>query len=383
MAQKEKRGAKKRASYLYVGGVRLDAGWYLASNADAPVKRKPDKNYGYAHYDGETLTLCNYVYCGGGVEANGLAVAIDASNATTDICFKGENSIEVIGREYAAALLVNDGQVTISGKGTLCLSAQQAARGCYGMLGSGAVRINSGTVKLQADVPHTAVYNGQPEYMGDSYAMHVGKLTAKMARVRGSDNEDGPLMNRNSDEQVIIDFPRVFLWWLRRYLLPLLLLLIALAALGIAAWALLKPEDTAVIAPDFNLLQMEQNAESMPDDGTQRAPSAEGGGSVVLNFSYDVQVDLSEKKTELYFGLPQQSNKDAVLQVVVDDVLLCQSGRLPPGYQVRELPLQPAAAQRMEPGIYAGEIRVLYYNEQTGERAILDTKIEVNITVNE
>ena len=211
--------------------------------------------------------------------------------------------------------------------------------------------------------------------------MHVGAFVAKLSRIRGSD-ADGPVMNRNNDTEVVIDFPKVFIWWLRRYILPLLLILIAVAALCVAGWALLG-RDTEVIAPDFNLLDLERNAESMPDDGTEKAESLSGGGSVVLNFSYKVDVDLSDQKTILYFGLPQQSNKDAVLQVVVDDLLLAQSGRLPPGYQVKELPLQAAAVKRLQPGVYNGEIRVLYYNDQTGERAILDTKIEVTINVTE
>ena len=165
MSGKKKR-ASSRASYIYIGGVKLEAGFYLPSNSDAPVKRKPDKNYGYAHYDGETLTLQNYIYCGPGIQAGDVAAGIDLSNATTALCFKGENTIEVLGGQYAAALLVDEGQVTISGKGTLSLNAHEATHGNYGILGSGKVRVDSGTVKLHADLPQTTVSGGRRVYLG-------------------------------------------------------------------------------------------------------------------------------------------------------------------------------------------------------------------------
>lgn len=387
MSSDKIKSATKSTAYVAVGGVLLQAGFYLPSNSNAPVKKKPDQKEGYAHFDGETLTLRNYHYTGSGSRVGSVAVGIDLSNATTEIVFRGENVIEIIGTEKSAALMINDGKTTIRGKGTLTLHAQGGRLCNFGMLGTGTVQITSGTVCLQAMVgEYTIGDEGQRIYRADSYAVKVGKLVARLARIRGDDRDDDEKqartdineMNKNNETEVIIDFPKAIFWWWRKgCLTQLLLLLLALIAIIITIWVIQNPK---IIDPDYNILEVDENIEEMPDEGDP-VESTGGGGSVVLNFSYDVAVDLSEKKATMYFGLPSQSNKDAVLQLIVDDTLLAQSGRLPPGHQVQTMSVQDGAARRLKAGGYNGVLRVLYYDDETGERAILDTEIEVTITV--
>ena len=387
MSGGKKKPATKPTTYVSIGSVQLQAGFYLPSNSMAPVKKKPDKKEGYAHFDGETLTLRNYQYSGAGTKVGSVAVGIDLSNATTEVIFRGENLIEITGEVKAAALMINDGKTTIRGKGTLSLHAQGGKECNFGMLGNGTVQITSGTVCLQAMVgEYTIGDEGQRIYKADSYAVKVGKLIARGARIRGDDRDDEEKnertgineMNKNNETEVIIDFPRAIFWWWRKgCLLQLLLMLLALIAIITAIWFIQNPE---IIDPDYNILDVDENIEEMPDEGDP-VESTAGGGSVVLNFSYDVMVDLSSKKATLYFGLPSNSNKDAVLQLIVDDLLIAQSGRLPPGNQVKTMTVQDSAARRLKAGGYNGVLRVLYYNDETGERAILDTEIEVSITV--
>lgn len=383
--------AVKRTASVNIGGVALRAGFYLPSGANAPVKKRPDKKSGYAHFDGETLTLRNYRYSGAGAKVGSVNVGIDLSNATTELVFHGENTIEIIGAEKSAALMINDGKTTMRGKGSLSLYARGGRKSNFAMLGSGTVQICSGTVKLQTEVGEYSIGDeGQRIYAADSYAVKLGKLIARGARIRGYDgdiDENGKKkrrnleiseMNRNNETEIIIDFPRALFWWWRRGSLgQLLLLLLALLAIGAAVWILRNPE---IIEPDYNMLEVDENAEEMPPDGTP-VESTGGGGSITLNFSYDVTVSLSKKKASLYFGLPSQSNKDAVLQLIVDDLLVAQSGRLPPGYQVSTLTVRSEATRRLKAGAYNGVLRVLYYNDDTGERAILDTEIDVTINV--
>ena len=394
MARKVRAG---RIPNIYVGGVLMEAGKYLPSESSVLVSKRPDRDEGYAHYDGETLTLCNYSYTGAGRRIGSMNVGIDVSNATTDIVFRGENCISVNaeGPEMNVALLVNDGRAAISGRGELALYAEGSARCNFGALGSGALRITSGTTRLHAAVGNYTVDDeGKRIYEADSYAMKMEKFSAPLARIHGRDdaeedekgrrrpeerNESGE-MNRNNETEVIIDFPKMIFWWWRRgCLLQGLLMLLLLLALSVGIWAAFFREPE-ILEPDFALLEVDPNAEEMEGDGGEASSSA-GGGSVVLNYTYDVAVNLTSRRVDLYFGLPGRSNRDAVLQLVVDDTLLAQSGRLPPGYQVSRMTLNSDAARRLKEGVYNGELRILYYNDETGERAILDTKIEVTITV--
>lgn len=382
-----------RIPNIYVGGVLMEAGKYLPSESSVLVDKRPDKDEGYAHYDGETLTLRNYSYTGPGRSLGNMHIGIDVSNANTEIVFRGENciNINVEGSAMNVALLVNDGKAMISGKGELALYAEGSTRCNFGVLGSGTLKITSGTTRLHATVGNYIVDDeGKRIYEADSYAMKMEKFSAPLARIRGRDdvkedehgkrrpeekNESGE-MNRNNETEVIIDFPKMIFWWWRKGCLTQALLI--LLALLLGTWVFLR--DPEILEPDFALLEVDPNAEEMEDDGGE-ASSTAGGGSVVLNYTYDVSVNLSSKKVELYFGLPSRSNRDAVLQLVVGDTLLAQSGRLPPGYQVSRLTLREDAAKRLKKGGYKGELRVLYYNDETGERAILDTKIEVDIAV--
>lgn len=388
----------ERIPSIYVAGVLMEAGMYLPSQSGELVEKKPDKDEGYAHFDGETLTLRNFVYIGPGRRIGSMNVGIDVSNATTEIVFKGDCHIHVntTGQEMNCALLVNDGKVSISGRGELSLNADGSHRCNFGVYGNGALKITSGTTRLFSAVgDYTVDEDGRRIYGADSYAMKVEKFSAPLARIRGRDDEedeeDGGTrkpdeknesgeMNRNNETEVIIDFPKIIFWWWRRgCLLQGLLGLLALLALLLAIWGVFFREPD-VLEPDFALLEIEENAEEMPDEGKAVTSSA-GGGSVVLNYKYDVQASLSTRRVDLYFGMPSRSNRDAVLQLVVGNQLLAQSGRLPPGYQVSRLTLREDAVKRLREGVYKGELRVLYYNDETGERAILDTKIEVDIAV--
>ena len=92
-------------------------------------------------------------------------------------------------------------------------------------------------------------------------------------------------------------------------------------------------------------------------------------------------VDLSDKQAMLLFANPGKSNQDMVIQIIIQDVVICQSGTLTPGHQVKTLDLQDGAEKLLTAGIYEGKFNVLYYHPETGEKAIVNTEIPVTITV--
>ena len=60
-----------------------------------------------------------------------------------------------------------------------------------------------------------------------------------------------------------------------------------------------------------------------------------------------------------------------------------QSGRLRPGNQVTSLDLLDGAANQLAAGGYDGKFVVLYYDQQSGEKAMIHTEIPVTVTVTE
>lgn len=105
------------------------------------------------------------------------------------------------------------------------------------------------------------------------------------------------------------------------------------------------------------------------------------GGAVSLTYTTQVTISLAEGQASLYFANPSRPNQDIVLQIVVQDVVLAQSGTISPGKQVTTLELLEGAADQLSAGGYNGEFVVLYYQPDTHEKTIVNTQIPVNITV--
>ena len=166
-------------------------------------------------------------------------------------------------------------------------------------------------------------------------------------------------------------------------ILILILLLITIAAMCVTVWALFFRDSGGqqVLAPDYAPQQQEQNAETIPDDSGEKMEKPEGGGSVSLTYSNKVTIDISDKAAALYFANPGKSNQDMVIQIAIQDTIILQSGTLSPGNQVKLLNLLEGAETMLQPGGYEGKFIVLYYDQESGEKAMVNTEIPVTITV--
>lgn len=164
--------------------------------------------------------------------------------------------------------------------------------------------------------------------------------------------------------------------------LILLLALITVMAVGVSIWALLFREPAKdTLAPDYAPVEEETNAEDIEKKAGEKLEQPEGGGAVSLSYSGEVSIDLSEKAVTLMFANPTESNQDMVLQVVIQERIVAQSGRLVPGKQVTKLTLSDHA--KLQAGAYEGKFVLSYYQQDSGEKAILNTEIPVTITVQE
>lgn len=169
----------------------------------------------------------------------------------------------------------------------------------------------------------------------------------------------------------------------KKRLLILLLLLITIAAVGLSVWAIWFRDSAPVLAPDYAPRQIEENAEPIGDDGDEKLSQPEGGGAVGLTYAKEIGISLSDKSATLLFANPTKSNQDMVLQLVIDDVVILQSGRLEPGNRVSTLSLLDGAEKRLTAGGYDGKFVVLYYDRTSGEKAMINTEIPVTVTVTE
>ena len=161
------------------------------------------------------------------------------------------------------------------------------------------------------------------------------------------------------------------------------LLITTVIAVCITLWALFLRDSNPVLAPDYVPKEEEQYAEAIPGDTGEKMEKPEGGGSVSLTYSRDVFIDLNDEKAALLFANPGKSNQDIVLQIIIQDTVIVQSGTLKPGNQVTALDLLDGAAKKLSAGTYEGNFNISYYSPETGEKAIVNTAIPITITVND
>ncbi len=169
---------------------------------------------------------------------------------------------------------------------------------------------------------------------------------------------------------------RFFFWWW------ILLLLILLIAVGVIVWALFlrAPKTDNTLAPDYAPRQVEQHAQRYGEE-TSKLEQTDGGGAVTLEYTTDVNINLSEKKVNFSVANPYQSNQSMLVQIKIKDEVIAESGTLQPGYKLSELDITEQKAKMLSEGVYDGQILIWYYQPDTGERAVVNTAIPVSINV--
>ena len=166
----------------------------------------------------------------------------------------------------------------------------------------------------------------------------------------------------------------------RNKILLILLLLITVAAISVTIWAVWFRQPPAIPTGDYAPQQVDQGAEPIGgDESGDKLEQPEGGGAVSLTYSKEVTLDLGTKEAEILFQNPAKSNQDMALQLVIDGKVIAQSEKLPVGYKLSKL--TKVDIDKLTVGTYEGKFLVLYYNTDTGEKAVVNTEIPVTITV--
>ena len=153
---------------------------------------------------------------------------------------------------------------------------------------------------------------------------------------------------------------------------------VALLAICVAVWALFfrAPETTA----DPEISPVADEHLTPTDDGDdEKMPQAEGGGAVNITYSNEVTISLADAAATVQITNPTRSNQSMLIQLMIQDVKIGQSGTILPGNQLTVIPLNETV--KLEPGNYDGMFHLLFFDAETNEQANLNTNIPVMISV--
>lgn len=165
-------------------------------------------------------------------------------------------------------------------------------------------------------------------------------------------------------------------------LLVILLCIGIVVCIGVMLWAILRKPGAAPIIPDYAPEETDKNAEPIPGNETKIDAPA-GGGAIGIEYVSEVIIDLSDGMVYLQYVNPGKSTQNIVLRVEIQGEAVAQSGLIPPGNRLKQLPLAEGMAGKLQPGGYDAQFRILSYNPETGEKAMIDTLAEIRVTVRE
>lgn len=153
---------------------------------------------------------------------------------------------------------------------------------------------------------------------------------------------------------------------------------VALLAICVAVWALFFRAPETPSNPEISPVADEHLTPT--DDGDdEKMPQAEGGGAVNITYSNEVTISLADATATVQITNPTRSNQSMLIQLMIQDVKIGQSGTIPPGNQLTVIPLNETV--KLKPGNYDGMFHLLFFDTETNEQASLETNIPVNITV--
>lgn len=151
---------------------------------------------------------------------------------------------------------------------------------------------------------------------------------------------------------------------------------------GVTIWALFF-RGGGDISPDYPPQGIESNQTPIDGDDSGKLDTPEGGGAINVTYGTAAKVDLSEKTVTVYYANPNASNQNVSILIMVNDLVVAKSDLITPGNQVSKLELQKEAASRLQVGGYNAELVVRAYDPESGEKAMVDTKGELTLTVTE
>lgn len=140
--------------------------------------------------------------------------------------------------------------------------------------------------------------------------------------------------------------------------------------------------DDGPILPDYPPIETETGLTPIPGDTDTSAPST-SGGSVNITYTTNFKLDKSDKKITFSYSNPSKSNQNVLVIVKVDNVEIARSALIPPGNNLTSLDVTDEAISKLVAGGYDAELVIGFYDPETNEKAMVDTKALITIQVQE
>ncbi len=173
-----------------------------------------------------------------------------------------------------------------------------------------------------------------------------------------------------------------------RKMIAVIITAIVLLTFAVVASVVLMTRDEKpsgeVLEPDYEHVKPDHNAQTIPGETTGASTDApQGGGSMSLVYSDQVIVYLDSGKVGLHYQNPSSSSHSIVVQIIIprgdEQYLVAESGGINPGYMLTEMTLNENI--QLSEGVYKGIMKLWFFDPETGDRAVVDTNIPVEITV--
>lgn len=167
----------------------------------------------------------------------------------------------------------------------------------------------------------------------------------------------------------------------RTRIVIVLLMLITLLSLTLSAYMLLFHKPQRPIMPDYMPVEQDEHVSTIPPEYLEETKMdiPEGGGGAIIICDTEITAHLDTGKVDMLYRNPDSSASAVVLQLWIGDTLVAQSGSVYPGYQLEDMYLLDTSL--LQEGGYRGIVKVAFYDPASCEKAIVDTDIEVAITV--
>ena len=153
---------------------------------------------------------------------------------------------------------------------------------------------------------------------------------------------------------------------------------VSLLAICVAVWALFFRAPETPADPEISPVA-DEHLTPTDDEDDEKMPQAEGGGAVNITYSNEVTISLADATAAVQITNPTRSNQSMLIQLMIQDVKVGQSGTIPPGNQLAVIPLNENIT--IEPGSYDGKFQLLFFDVKTNQQANLTTSIPVTIRI--
>ena len=161
--------------------------------------------------------------------------------------------------------------------------------------------------------------------------------------------------------------------------------------LAVVACALIIGLSTTVLvlllekdsAPDYNPITPDNNSKPIVNgsEGETMVTPSSGGGAVSISYSKDISISLSEGCARLYFANPKKSSQNVVVTLDIHDVEIAKSGLVESGNYIDVIEISDDMVALLSVGEYEAKLKLSYYDKESGELAVVNTHLEVKVTV--